>query len=368
MNDVERINKQLETLRKSKVSPNKQNDNNQRFSNARFLEYYRQEEQKKKKQKDKSKHLNNHVKILTDGGGTHLDVIEGLRKGVFGDDYVIAKNLDQLELALTKKPFISDYIFVECILMNINNKDLERLQDLISKSRDVRVAVIIDNKLIYDKIDFCQFAFDSYNLTEKYFNRYIDKRLNNKESIDKETRYKLYRRLKGHYNLLNNIIRRVNNNEDIKKVSRTTIARKTISFLTFFSLLLSGNKLSRQMTNKQTSMFKQDTHKQFYNFMEDYHYGYKYIHKNLLIYFKELNDIYKAVLTAELTTFNLKSYCVKNHLNEYKTTVYFDLTNRLSYDRFCMMYEELLSTKVTRYNTFLMLFKIYNYDKITINR
>lgn len=362
-----RVNKELQNYRK-RFQEQQEKDKSRtdtEIESARFLEgHIQSKKQKEQEEINKLQARLQHVRILSDGSGVYRDVIDSLKKKVYGDDFKMIKTVNEFEGLLSSKPFISDYYLVEFVLIKPNKQDIEKIKQLMVKNKYMRIIFVLDNKATYDQFDFCTYSFNTYRLTEKYFMNYLDKRLTIPSLLSKEEKLKLYRKLQGKFGLLDTVIRRLNNLENFKKVSRTTKISKDIPFDKFFYILMLGDKVNiKTFSNYKTFDYSQVKRK-FFNYVENFIYGHKFILKSIKTECEFLNELYKIVLAGDLNVLNIHAYCSEHNMKEYKVNLYYDIIKKLSYDRFLLIREIVDNTKERRFDVFTMLFHILNMDRI----
>lgn len=282
------------------------------------------------------------IKVLCDKGNTHIDLIKSIQKKVSVSDYIVLKNIEELDELLKSNPFFSDYYIVEVDLKKFKRDVINVMKSWVSKCDYVRFVVLCYNSDMIKKLDWCNRAFNSYKISYKYFNVMLKNRLNDYDLKYANYYLKIYNKLKGHYNLTDNIAFNINSGKDLSTVVNSIRFEHVLSFENFWvELLMHGDK------------------KRIFDFVSRYKYGYSTVLKFMKTKIKEYKTYYDDFYNGKLNITTLRHYCSENKVSEYKVKTAYDIITVVSYDKFILMCELIDLCKNDSYSFSCLIYNIY---------
>jgi hypothetical protein len=290
-----------------------------------------------------------HIKILSNKTDLYCDLLDALKSKVYVNDFIYAETVEQVEGLLKSEPFFSDYYVVVVDLFRFKKEELTKFEGQAKKCVYVQFVVICYNKEQYDKLGWCKLGFNSYRLSEKYYLHYMEKRLTKsvRKLLTGEDYTRIYKKIYGHFEMMDRIILRLNKGEDKQIVIRGTVIDRSLNWDKFwYSLLLGQNQ------------------KKVFAFLQEYRYGYSFLHNFLKEKMEECDKFFRDFLEGKLNVASFKQYCAENRLKEYKVAPYLEVVNSMSYQKFMLMKELVYRTKTEQFSVNQLAFSLFYFDEI----
>jgi len=254
------------------------------------------------------------------------DITTAYKSKLDSGDYILMHGLDQevLKRLLNTKPFFSEFYVIELHLSRVSNKTLNQLVRYM-KCEWMRFVVVCTSKDDYDLTStVIRKGFNGYKISYKYWLGYVNRRLNCTPKCNLET---IYKSISGRYELTDfiiELINKTNGNITVKKISTLIGKRDRLSLdILWFNILFMDAK----------------GRKDVYKYLEEYRYGYNFIHNTLKDKYKDTIKYYDDFHNGLLNELNLREYKKEYHVSEWVLRNYIKLFNNISFEELLLIGE-----------------------------
>ena len=254
------------------------------------------------------------------------DITTAYKNKVDVGDYILMHGLDQeiMKRLLNTKPFFSEQYVVELHLSRVSNKVLNQLVRYM-KCEWITLVVVCTSKEDYDLTStVIRKGFNGYKVSYNYWLGYVQRRLKCTPKCNLEA---IYKSIVSRYELTDFIIELINKtdgNITVTKIGKLIGKRDKLSLdLLWFSIL-------RMDAKSKKDVFK---------YLEEYRYGYAFIHNALKDKYKETMKYYEDFHNGLLNELNLREYKKETHISEWILRNYISTFNTMSFEELLLMGE-----------------------------
>lgn len=261
------------------------------------------------------------------------DITKHYKNQIYSDDYIVmyGYNEEKLSKLLSSRPFLSSTYVVEIHLTIIKPKMVKFLQKMMNCEWVCLILVVstVDNYELLSTI--CPIGFNGYKIPENYWTKYVQRRMQYPTMLNFE---KLYKLVKGRFELTDIMIEYINSKKgstSVAAISRLLGKKDKMTVRLLFDAILIDGYVDR---------------KYVFKFLEEYRYGYTFIHTALKKNMEKTLTLYKDFYEGKLTTRNLLEYKAQTKMPKWELEGYLEVFNNLSYDELLWIDEVLNTTPV----------------------